>query len=266
MPGEIKIGGQHFKKSTVYMASAGVAGIGVIVYMRKRSATNAATTSTNAATAGTIDPATGLTAGSPQDNAALAAQNGSGYGIGGSYGSSVSGNGSIIGYDNQGNPVYGNGGTSGTPPGPGNYTSNAQWAQAFEQQVGSTGTDAVAAALGKYLTGQPMTPDQVTTMQEAVAAQGYPPVSGLAGDPPSYKTVSTPANPPTTTTKVVVPNVMGKSIDAAEQALNKAGLVAHLNSPVKRGTTYVVNSQTPGANLKVDKGSTVNFSVTVKKK
>jgi hypothetical protein len=187
--GDVKIGGQSFKKSHVMIAVAGVGGVALLYYMRQRNAsTTASTTSANASTG--VDAA-GYAIGSPEDLAYEAQLNGD-------YGSSVSGDGSIIGYDSEGNPVYGNGGTSGTPVGPGNYTSNAQWAQAFEQQVGSSGNDATAAALGKYLTGQSMTADQVTIVQEAIASQGYPPVSGPSGNPPGFKTSSPSLPAPST--------------------------------------------------------------------
>ena len=54
--------------------------------------------------------------------------------------------------------------------------------------MGSDGADAIAAALGKYLLGQPLTPDQITTVQQAIASEGFPPVAGLNGNPPGYIT------------------------------------------------------------------------------
>jgi hypothetical protein len=90
------------------------------------------------------------------------------------------GYGSLYGYDGD----YPLGTTTGTP---GSYTSNAQWAQAAEASMGSDGSDAIAAALGKYITGQPATAAQQQYIEEAIAAQGYPPVAGDGGYPPSIR-------------------------------------------------------------------------------
>jgi hypothetical protein len=65
---------------------------------------------------------------------------------------------------------------AGTMAGP-NYTSNAEWAQAVEgglTDVGYASTD-VAAALGRYLAGLSLTPDQATIVNAAVAEYGPPP-------------------------------------------------------------------------------------------
>lgn len=57
------------------------------------------------------------------------------------------------------------------------YASNAAWAQAAEAgltDIGYAPTD-VAAALGRYLGSLPLTPDQATIVQAAVAEYGPPP-------------------------------------------------------------------------------------------
>lgn len=65
--------------------------------------------------------------------------------------------------------------TSGTT----SPTTNAQWAQAAEEYMTQQGYDAlaVAAALGKYLTNQNLTDDQLSIVQTAIAFEGYPPTS-----------------------------------------------------------------------------------------
>lgn len=185
MPDDIKLpGGLHVKKEVAIVGGVVVIG-GVIYYYRKQKAAQAAAAAaaqtaantTTAAQTGTgIDPVTGYPYGSPEDQAALAAQS---YNIlptqSGNFG-----------------PGYG-------PPGPGGsggFTSNAQWAQAAEQMMGSNGTDATAAALGKYLTGQPISSDQQTLVQEAIAIEGYPPVAGPNGFPPSINLQSGGPPPP----------------------------------------------------------------------
>jgi hypothetical protein len=254
--GTIEIAGKHVKKSTAAIAGVGIVG-GAVLYARHRGSQNSSSVATDAGTAAStadpsIDPSTGI----PY------AQEDSGFGFqdAGLNSSSFTG-GEVIGYDGNGNPIYGPG-TSGVAIGaPGSFTNNAQWAQAFEQQVGSTGNDPTAAALGKYLTGQTLTSDQVTTVQEAIASQGYPPTAGSGGDPPNFKTAPT-ANPPVTTTAgtITVPNVVHMKVSAAIAALAKSGLKAGIHQASTSAT--VVNSQTPGAGAKVTAGATVDLGLS----
>ena len=115
-----------------------------------------------AAGASAIDPATGLP---------YSAETGYGYGYGGT------------GY-------YGGG--SGTP-GPGSFTTNAEWAQYAEQyltQNEGLGSGAVGAAIGRYVGGLRLTPEQVSVVEQAIAFAGLPPVAGNGGNPPGYLTDS----------------------------------------------------------------------------
>lgn len=151
--------------------------IGVVYYRYHKANTTATTTATTTAanTAG-IDTATGYPTGSPQDVAALAAQQNSAYGYGGGV------------YDTG----YGTGGPS--TPGTGD-TTNAQWAQQAENYLANTigaDTTTVAAALGRYLTGQPLAPSEITIVEQAIAFNGYPPQSGSGGFPPSFNAAPTP--------------------------------------------------------------------------
>lgn len=82
-----------------------------------------------------------------------------------------------------------------SPVQPQGFTSNAQWAQAVEDYLVNTvhngsNADVIGAALGKYLTGQPLSSDQVVIVEQAIAFGGYPPVNGPAGHPPAYFTAS----------------------------------------------------------------------------
>jgi hypothetical protein len=160
----------HTKKSTLYAVGVGVILVfGVAYYRSKKSA---AAQAASVASAGTnqTDPATGYPYGSPEDAAALATQanyyQSTGSGGGGSYGGSPS-------------PSQGTG-----------FVSNAAWAQAYEQYAVNniqSDSNTVAAALGKYLTGQPLTPDQLNVVEQAIAFEGLPPISGTNGYPPSYQ-------------------------------------------------------------------------------
>jgi hypothetical protein len=114
---------------------------------------------------------------------------GSGYGYGVSpiYGYGQGGTG--LGFPYSGG-MYGGGGYGGGPvPAP---TTNAQWAAAVESSLSAQGYDSltVAAALGKYLTGQTCTADQASIIQAAIAFQGYPPQNGPSGYPPNIHTAS----------------------------------------------------------------------------
>jgi hypothetical protein len=127
-----------------------------------------------------INPATGFPYGSAEDAYALAGQ-------GFQY------SGGIIGDSGPG----GSSGGGGTPTS-GAFVTNGQWSQAAEDYlVNTVGLEAnlVGNALGKYITGTAMNPDQVTIVEQAIAFTGYPPVNGPTGYPPSYRTVNTP--PPT---------------------------------------------------------------------
>lgn len=170
MAGTIEIAGHRINK-TAALGGGAVVIVAAIVYYRKHAASSASSASSAApSTTDTtgIDPATGFPYGSPEDQAALASM-GSGFGYPG------------------GGPGGGTGGP--LPTGTGGFTTNSQWAQAAESYMGSNGNDAIAAALGKYLTGQPVTGDQAQIIEEAIAAEGNPPVNGPNGMPPSFKTI-----------------------------------------------------------------------------
>src|SRR5215469_3184364 len=105
------------------------------------------------------------------------------------YGSMGYGQYSPYGYGGFGGSGYPGGvpgyyGYTGGPPGPTPITTNAQWGQAAEAAMGSSGTDAIAAAIAKYLFGGTLDESQAQTVQEAIAVTGYPPVPGPGNFPP----------------------------------------------------------------------------------
>jgi len=130
------------------------------------------------------DPSTGQTYGSEGQFAG-------GYGLPGG----VGGYGYGGGYDGYGTSAY----PPGTTGGVAQYTTNGQWAQATEDYlVNTVGASAtvVAAALGKYITGQALTSDQVSVVEQAIAFSGSPPVNGVDGYPPNMRQAPAPAPPP----------------------------------------------------------------------
>jgi PASTA domain len=257
------------KKKTATIAGV-AAGVLVVVYIevRKRQAA-AATPATG--TAGTVtdaagnvcsalDPSSNYCPGSAQDQAYYAQQSGVlGGGLGGPSGSGTG----IVGYDQNGNPIYASSGSGVTAvSGPGSFTNNAQWASYCEQGMGSSGNDAIAAALGKYITGGPVTSDaQVTTIDEAIAIGGYPPTQGPGGKPPSInRTGNAPPPKPPPAAKVTVPRVVGDRVDNAKSSLEALGLKVSFGTR-KPDKPYHVTAQTPKAGAKVNKGSTVHLTI-----
>jgi hypothetical protein len=184
-----EIFGKNVKPQTLALAGGGTVILGLSLYrVRKQNAANAAATAaanaaaqapgTGAGTSDGTDPATGFPYGSAEDAAALTAQ---------------------AGYISPTDYLSSGGGSGGYGGGyyPQQFTSNAAWAQAAEQYMTSVpGADATAIgnALGKYITGQPVTPDMQSLIDQAIAFEGYPPVAGPNGFPPSVNT----ANPGST--------------------------------------------------------------------
>jgi hypothetical protein len=97
-------------------------------------------------------------------------------------------------------------GTSNTGSAVPTFTDNASWAQYVETALGSSGADATAAAIAKYLSGQPVTSDQQTIIEEAIALANKPPVAGANGDPPSINlTASSGPTPPAGGPAIIMP-------------------------------------------------------------
>lgn len=172
------------KKTTLYAVGVGaVLVVGVVYYRSKKQAAAAQAASVTQAGTNATDPATGYPYGSPEDAAALSTQASYYQANQGGYGDGYSG----------GSPGTGSGSTG--------FVSNAAWAQAYEQYaVNNVQANAttVAAALGKYLTGQPLSADQLNIVEQAIAFEGLPPIAGTNGYPPSYQLQQTPTPTPST--------------------------------------------------------------------
>lgn len=204
----------------VAIGGIGALAITGIYFFRKNKQKQDAQASVDAAGSTNIDPATGYPYGSAEDAASLANQDT--YQMAGTSG----------GYGFQGYSG-GSGGVFGTGV-PGSFTSNAEWAQYVEQyEINNMGADAptVGNAIGKYLTGQALTSEQVGIVQSAIAIAGYPPVNGPNGNPPSYVTSNTtpppppngggnPPPPPTQTHYLTYKTVGGKSLKQVASQLH----------------------------------------------
>lgn len=163
MPSEVKTPVGKMPRGALLAGSAAVVVVGgylIYKHFTKTTTTTPTGTGTNAAAYG-------------YGYGTSAATYGYGYGTGyGEYG--FGGGGQYGGY-------YGYGtGTTGTQP----ITTNAQWGQAAEAAMGSSGNDNIAAAIAKYLAGQPVTQDQELIIQEAMAVVGQPPQAAVSGYPP----------------------------------------------------------------------------------
>jgi hypothetical protein len=153
-------------------------------------------------------------------------------------------------------------------------TTNAQWEQAAISQLTGDGYDAqtLSSALGAYTEGQQVTTAQQPMIQAAIGVEGYPPVPGENGFPPSINVQGTTGGGSgggqgggSTGGNATVPSVEGDRVSTANAKLKKAGLVGHLSGARKPGTAYYVNSQTPAAGTSVASGSTVDLGISTKK-
>lgn len=257
-----EIFGKQVSKGTLWIGGGAAGLLGIALYRyRKQQQAAAATAAANAAaqapgtglgTSDAIDPATGFPYGSTEDAAAMTAQAG--------YNSPIGGLGySDIGYNYGGGGFYP--GSGGGPVG-GGFTSNAQWSQAAEAYLVGQGADAntVGNALGKYITGGVINdPTATSIVNQAIAFEGYPPVPGPNGFPPSIQTGPTGVGntpPPTTTPNqnVTVPKVIGLRGDQAYQILRSEAL-----NPEPGGVkaSRIVIGTSPGPGTSVPKHTTV---------
>lgn len=176
LEGTIKTPLGTVQKKTALILGGGILVLGMIVYYRQKQ-----TASENATPADApINPATGYPYGSPEDAAALAEQ---------------------AGYVSP--PASSGGGGSNIPPSNVGYATNGQWVQGVIQTMTANGsvtdTAPLSAALGKYITGAYANDAEVSLIQQAIAVEGYPPVAGSNGYPPSLN-----RTPPTTTPPVTM--------------------------------------------------------------
>jgi hypothetical protein len=243
--GTITIAGHKVKKSTAGAAAVAGGLVIIVAVMRKRSASSSTASGLVTDPAGNqcsaLNPATGYCPGTPADINAQASMTGAATLTAGSQGG-LSGGASYY------QPVATGTGTSGTGSAVPAFTDNASWAQYAETALGSNGSDAIAAAIAKYLSGQPVTEAQQTTIEEAIAIANRPPVAGANGNPPSMVLATTP--PP-------VPGGGGGGGGSVPSAA-PASVTAHVTpstltvdwSPVAGATHYRVLVQGPDAGHK----------------
>jgi hypothetical protein len=176
------------KKKTAAAVLISLAGIAAILWYRR---------SRSSGSPGSATAAAGATVTDPAGNVCSAVNPATGYCPGTAEDLSAQQQGGLASADTSSEGMYYDPATglydltspySGQGGGSTGYTSNAQWSAAAEQGMGSDGADAIAAALGKYLLGLPLTSDQVTIIEQAIATAGQPPIPGPGGYPPSYKT------------------------------------------------------------------------------
>jgi hypothetical protein len=201
------------QKKTVAIVGVGLAGIIGIVWWRSRGAGKSADVTVPGEA---INPATGYPYGSAEDAAALAEQGG--------YVTPTTGN-----------PTGGTNTGGGWVNTPGTFVNNAAWTQDVLAQYAAmdVGGDVsqMAAALGKYVTGQPVTAVEKSLISVAVAIDGYPPIAGTNGYPPSINT----GNPTPATAPKVLPAPTGVKV----AHVTRTSLTFTWN-PVPGAVTYYV--------------------------
>lgn len=184
------------------VGGSGILVVGGVLYLKRKNSGTAQASGTGSGTDpatglpyaqdNQIDPATGLTylQEAQQYGSVSAAEQAVSAGYGGTYGGGYGGA-SGLGYGTpaSGYDYYAGGSQPATA-----YTTNAQWAQAVEAGLTAIGYDAqaIGSAIGKYLLSMPLTSDQVTIVQTAVAEYGPPPVG-------TYAIIAQPAPAPAPT-------------------------------------------------------------------
>jgi hypothetical protein len=226
----------------------------VLLYLeRKKAATAAGTASAvpnqqtdPAGNIGTIDPATGYVYGTPEDLAALTANNAG----------STSGGTSAGGSSTSGGQTY---------------ADNNAWGIAAVNFLVADGIDPTTAnqAVQQYLSSQTLTTQQQADVNLAIIGIGPPP--DLPG--PTTGNPSSVTTPPATTTgtgtgtqsgQTAVPNVVGRTdLDTAEGIITAAGFKAAAAGDSGVGNKGKVTAQSPAAGATAAQGSTVTITYTV---
>lgn len=244
-------GGLDFLKQKVGPLPLGVwilIGLGVLWYFehQKAAASSASATPNQqtdpAGNVGSIDPATGYVYGTPEDQAALAANDS---------GSSSPGTGAA------------SGGTSGAQT----YADNNAWGIAAVNYLVGLGIDATTAnqAVQQYLASQPLTTAQQGDINLVLASPIGPPPTlpgPVSTNPNPVTGGGTSGSGGTGQGTIAVPNVVGQPQEAAYAILSAAGLKASGSATVS-GKVLTVDSQSPAAGAKAQKGSTVTLKSTV---
>jgi len=216
--------GKVQKKTAVIGVSAAVI-LGVIVYYRQQQLGGSDEVG---GTEALINPATGYPYGSAEDAAALAEQ-------AAFISPPASGGG-------------GGGGSGSIPPSNLSYRTNGEWSQAVVEYMVGNGLieepSQLSAALGKYLTGQPATVTDRNLIQQAIAVQGFPPLAGPNGYPPSINTATIPTVPPVT--PAPKPSVPAVPTGIKVQYVTRTGVA--LGWPKPAGSTSVRIYCTNGQN------------------
>ena len=217
------------QKKTALLAGGGLALLLGIVWYRQKQMDDNAVVIPEAE----INPATGFPYGSAEDAAALAQQ---------------------AGYISPPASGGNTGGGSGYPSNIG-YVNNGQWTQAVvEYMVGNGLVDdpaQLSAALGKYITGAYCTETDKTLIQQAIAAQGFPPVASPNGYPPSINTTNPsppPTNPPPTGGTFGTPSdLKATGVGSLSIAMSWKGVPGAVGYDIHRGPSDQISMQSQPA-------------------
>lgn len=233
-----------FAKLPPWGKFAVVGGAGAVIvfayYQHRQSASSATSTSTDTtvdpATGlpysedGQVDPGTGMTysAEVQEYGSVQAAESALGSSDTASYGYPYSGG----GYSD----YYPTSDTTSTYT----YGSNAEWAQAVEgglSDIGWSTTD-VASALGRYLGGLSLTPDQANIVQAALAEYGNPPVG-------TYQIIPAPSSSTGSSSGTQVSGLRVAKVNPATHGNN--GSVQIEWNQLSGATSYTVYMESKGS-------------------
>jgi PASTA domain len=156
------------------------------------------------------------------------------------------------------------------PPGTPSATTNAEWSQAAVSALTAQGVNGstALAALGQYLLGHSVNSSQETIVEQAIAAEGYPPVPGTNGYPPAINTGGGNPGPGPGSTKATVPYVVNMSLVDAQRDISYAGLKSTFTGPkftAGKGQVRTVVRTNPAGGAQVNKGSNVQITYKITK-
>ena len=242
-------------KKTAVLVTVGAAGLGVVVYLRARSAAQSAASA--GSTDATATPDTSDTGDSGYyGDSGIDPDTGVPYADESGYGGDMTGD---SGYDAAGYPIGSAADLAWQQEQNTGISTNEQWLEQAISGAVPGSPDTIQAALSGVLGGLTVTTAQRNLFLEAVGILGQPP----QGYPQPIKTSDTPGQPGTPATQeVTVPNVVGQPQEAAFAILSAAGLHA-AGTPVIHGKVLTVESQSPVAGKKVKRGSTVTLTSKV---
>lgn len=190
---DLKLFGKQVKPPVAIGLAAGAVFVVIVVVRARRNSASSAASSASSAPSSAATLAATAAGGDPYPPDGSTGNSSDPY-------STDPGTGQTYGDESYSGGTGGGGGFFAPPVSqqpPGSFVSNAAWSQAAEAYLaGNDGNaETIGNALGKYITGQRVTPAQQTVIESAIAFEGYPPVSAADGFPPGIRRDQGSAHP-----------------------------------------------------------------------